>query len=538
MRGSRFETNDLETQGSAAPFVHDAASGVAALTRRRFVAAGAAVAAASLTALSSTRAQVAAPPAPRPGGRLRVGMASQGANEILRPYLAGGEIGLARLRQIWETLFDLDAAGKIVPRLATEMSFGQNGREWKISLRSGVKWHDGSPFTADDVVYSLRWYLDPANGAGGRGLISYINPTNVSAIDPTTVRILLDHPIAVVQESLSSRLLPMFKAGEDPKTTRIGTGPFRVVSFLPGDRSLFARNREYWVPGRPYLDELEIISIADSQARVAALQSGQVDAIGQFDIALQPTLRPGFKVLNVPGGGFTCQTMACDTAPFDDMRVRQAIRLLANRPQMVSNALLGAGKIGNDLFNWFDDGYLELPQRTYDPDRAKFLLRQAGHTNLSLTLATADAAPGMLQSSVLLVDSAKAADVTIRLAVSPPTQYFSGAYGKNPFQCTTWGYRPMFSMFTESVLSTSATNETRWMRPAFDARFAQARATFDVARRNELLAELQRELHDEGGNLIWGFLGNVDATSPRVHGLVPSVVRWLGHYNFTDTYIV
>lgn len=485
-------------------------------------------------------ASEAAAPRPRRGGRLRVGMVGGGSSETLNTNQEVNEIDTARGQILYERLVDFTPDGKLYNRLASEFSANPSATVWKIKLRKGVLWHDGSKFTADDVVYTLRYILDQRTKSQGRADIVYMNPQNITKVDRYTVKIVLDQPHALVPTSLSSRAIYMFKNGTTNFDKPIGTGAFKFVSWTRGQRSLFARFDQYRRHGGPYLDELQIISIDDPTARLNALIAGQIDALVQLPATLVNTIKGNRKlrVLNSPSGYYTCQTMFADTAPFTDVRVRQAMRLLVDRKQIIQNALSGFGHIGNDLSDWFDPDYAShLPQRPHDPEKAKFLLKQAGRQNLTVSLATSDVAQAMLQSSTLIAEQAKQAGVTINIDNAPTDQYWTTRYLKSPFACTAWGWRPIDSQIAQALNKTAPFNETHWSNDKFEAITDKARRALDPKKRHALWVEAQTMLWNEGGYIIWGFANNIDALSAKVHGIKPSVARPLGWYNFTDAYL-
>ena len=162
---------------------------------------------------------------------------------------------------------------------------------------------------------------------------------------------------------------------------QVGTGPFRLKSFTPGQRSVHARFANYCLDGKPYLDQVTIIDIDDANARMNALISGQVQAIADVPYTQTKviTQQPSLVLFNNEGGGWLTLCMRIDQEPFTDVRVRQAFRLIVDRNQMLQNALAGFGRIANDLYAPFDPAYLQVPQREQDLEKAKSLLRAAGH---------------------------------------------------------------------------------------------------------------------------------------------------------------
>ncbi len=332
----------------------------------------------------------------------------------------------------------------------------------------------------------------------------------------------------------------MAKDGTRNFNTPNGTGPWKFKSWTRGKRSLFLAHDQYRVHDGPYIAELETISITDPAARVNALSAGQVDVIQGLPANLVKATRANAKLrlLIAQTGAFTPQTMRVDTPPFNDVRVRQAIRLLVDRRQIVSNALAGLGRVGNDLFCPFDPNYASsLPQRQHDPEKARALLKAAGKSDLTVEIYTSNAAPAMLESSTLIAQQAKDAGVTIKLDEVPTDQYWSLKYLKAPFACSGWGQRSLESQILQAVDSKAPYNETAWKNAKFDKLTADARKTLDPKKRKEYYFEAQKMLYDSGGFIIWGFPYSIDAHSVRVKGLKKSTARALGYYNFTDATI-
>jgi peptide/nickel transport system substrate-binding protein len=512
------------------------------LSRRDLLRAGATAAVGAAWAGDAWRTPTAAlaQGAPKRGGTLRIGSRGGGASETLSPMRNVNEVDIMRTHVLYERLFAYDSNGAVVSQLAAEASPNQNATVWRIKIQPNVEFHDGSRFTAADAVYSLQYIATKDNNANGYTELSFIKPNDIRAIDPTTVEIRLDQPNALLTTSLAARTIWMFKNATKSFDQPIGTGPFKMQSFKAGERSVFTRFDRYRKHNGPYLDGLEIISFSDETARLNALKANEIDVMDEYPLPLAKTLAAGgpIQLLRAPRA-FTLTTyMAVDLPPFTDNRVRQAFRLMVNRQQMVNTILGQFGVIGNDLFWPTDPDYAsQLPQRAYDPDQAKSLLRAAGKENLNVSIYTADAGPGMLDSATILAEQAKAAGVTVTLNKVPGDQYYSAQYLKAALGQGGWSARPLTTQFAQVLNSTAPYNETHWHRPEFDDLTNQARRTIDPKKRHELWIEAQRMLWNEGGYIIWGFQDNVDGYWSKVHGLRPSVARWLGAYDFTEVWL-
>ena len=237
----------------------------------------------------------------------------------------------------------------------------------------------------------------------------------------------------------------------------VGTGPFTYQRFVPGQLSQFNRFDNYW-DGPAFLDELIIYDFADDAAKVNALLAGQVQSIDNLPSYVVNTIdQQGASPLISDTGAWVPFTMRVDVAPFSDVRVRQALRLIVDRQQMIDQALNGFGILGNDLYSPFDPVFAsDLPQRVQDIDQAKSLLAQAGQSDLDVELVTSTAVgAGAVESANLFVQQAKLAGVDVRLNKADPTSSTATA--------TCPGTSPRTS-------GTPATTSRRWPRPRSRAR--------------------------------------------------------------------
>lgn len=465
---------------------------------------------------------------------LRVGVLGGGNAETLNFNSALSETDVARTAQIFEGLTTFDPSGKVVNRLAESLEPDVAGQVWTIRVREAT-FHDGRPLTADDVLYSLQYMADPKNKADAAAALSLVDVPRCKKVDDRTVQVVLSRPNFLFPTLLGERSVAIMPMGTKNFDKPIGTGPFKFDSFKPGDRSRFLRYDDYY-GGAPKVEELEIVSIDDAAARLNALRSGTVDVIAEVSPELIKGAESGsVKLIQTSSGSFSTMYMRMSKAPFTDVRVRQAMRLLADREQMIDNALFSAGSLGNDLSSPFDPYYAsDLPQRSYDPDQARSLLKAAGAEGLTVELHTSDAGLAMLQSSTLYAAQAAEAGVTVKLKKWPTSEYWSRAWLKEPFACSHWGGRPLISHLQLSALPGASYNETDWDSPDFNKLVDTAMASADEGVRREALVDAQSMLHEEGGYVIWGFAKNVDALNSRVQGITPSAIRPLGNYDFRE----
>ncbi|MEV0687993.1 ABC transporter substrate-binding protein [Nocardia sp. NPDC050378] len=510
--------------------------------RRTFLLAGALTLGAIATGCGSPGSPSgAALGPPRPGGRLRSVIAGRSASaDVLDPHQAGSSAGGAVSKNVWDKLVAYNNDLTLRYRLAQSLEPNADGSEWRITLRPGVVFSDGTPLTSRDVLWSFERMLDPAKSSSGD--LAAVDMSRTRADGDLAVVVAMKTPLADFGSVLAGWYCYIVKDGTgtiDGSELPVGTGPFALVRWSPGDRTLLRRNERYW-DGPVYLDEVEIIQIAETEARVNAFLSGEAEVAHEISYLQASTLAddPNVTVVVPPAGLMGAFQMRVDTAPFDDPRVRQAMRLAVDREAMVESVYYGYAEVGNDIYGKGAPFYHDtLPQRSYDPQRARELLRAAGHEQLTVTLPTADGSPGMLESATLFAEQAKAAGITIKLESVPADTYFSQVSGKAPLSHVGWWNYSLDYFYGQTMTSDSPSNGTGWRRPDWDAEFAQARAAMDPVRRAELYRELQEQLWNEGGYILFSFAKRPDAAKNFVGGVrdgVPGTDDWA---NYATTWL-
>jgi len=483
----------------------------------------------SASGTSSSSASGAAAGTPVRGGNFRVGVTGGGAKDVFDGQNIITKPDQARLVSSFETLLTYDPDYKIVTEGLAEEVTQDNPKQYTIRLRQGVEFHNGKTLTADDVLYSFRRMLDKDNGLTAFAALASVDPDKVVKMDANTVRLGLKTADATIPDALAAYTTGIVPEGYEgfkgDVATQIGTGAYKLQSFTPGQRSVSVRNDNYWRTGEPYFDQVTIIDFPDATAQVNALLGGQVDAITDLPAAQVAIAKanPGLAVLNSEVGGWLPLCMAVDMEPFNDPRVRKAMRLLVDRQAMVDQVLSGLGRVANDLYSPFDADFAsELPQRTRDVEGAKALLREAGKENLVVDLFTTPGSAGMVETATVFAAQAKDAGVTVNVKNVP--NYYGDQYLKLAFSIDFWGTRNYLSQVAQGTVSTAPYNETHWPPKSgvgsdFEELYAQAVAATDPAERSRIKKEMQRAEYEEGGYII-PFFGNlVDAYSTKVKGL-------------------
>lgn len=457
------------------------------------------------------------------GGRLRVGVVGGSIKDTVDAHIPVTHPDQARLINLYDGLATFDDQYRVQLALAEEITPSADAAVWTIRLREGLQFHNGKSVTAEDVAFTLRRIIDPKDPKSGATGFASVDPAGMQVLDPRTLRLTLSSPDATLLDSFAQYSNGIVPTDYDPAKP-VGAGPFRLASFQPGQQSVFLRHDNYWRDAEPHVGELVIIDFADDTARVNALLGGQVDAIDQLPIGLMRVVEadPGLRVLEAETGAWLPFTMRVDRPPFDDVRVRQAMRLVVDREQMVRQVLNGRGSIGNDLYAPFDTGFAKsLPQRKQDIGEARRLLKEAGHENLTVELVTSPAAAGLVEAAQVYVGQAAQAGITVNLRKVDSGEFYGDNYLKWDFSQDYWFTRNFLPQTAVGSLPSAPYNETHWADPEFIGLVQQAKTTVDESARNALIQQAQRIEYERGGYIVWGFGNQVDAYSRRLTGFTP-----------------
>jgi peptide/nickel transport system substrate-binding protein len=379
------------------------------------------------------------------------------------------------------------------------------------------------------------------DGHTAHSSVANVKLAEVKKVDDLTIDIPLVRPDARLYDQFVQQNTVVVQNGSTPTQLPAGTGPFKLTEFEPGERSLAVRNEDYWDEGKPYVDEWEDISIDDNTARLNALLDGQIDMMSQLPFTQARTEADGdrIQVIDAPSPALQVILMAVDQPPFDDVRVRQAFRLIADRQALIDGALSGYGTVGNDLAGLDLPYYLGAEAPEQNIERAKELLAEAGQENLEVTLHTSDIVPGFVEAATLFAEQAQAAGVTVNVKREAANAYFDTSllYTKLPFAQSFWTYSSLAAWYTQSVVSTAIWNETHFRDEAYDELIQDAIGATDEASAQELWDEVQQRQLDEGGYIVWAYQNIVDAAAPNVGGIVPSSFFNLGGWNYRDVWL-
>lgn len=459
--------------------------------------------------------------APKKGGNLRVGLPDASTSETIDGLYPILENDFARSFNLYDHFMVLDPnTGEPVNHITEEVTPNKTATTWTIRLKDGIEFHNGKTAGAEDIIFTFQKVMNPKEYAPASALLAFIDLKSLKKVDSRTVRFNTTAPF-FMPNALGRYELVLEPVGFDGKHP-VGTGPFKYESFTPNQQSVMSAFDNYFL-GRPHVDTLTMIDLQDDTARTNAILGGDVDLVAEVPYASAPAVKAnsGVKVITVPTGIWYPMAMNCTVKPYSDARVRQALRLLANRPQMITATYLGNGRLGNDLYA-IDDKLLydhSIPQRVYDPEQAKSLLKAAGVSDFNFVLNAAPLGAGAVQMCQVFAEDAHSAGVNVTAKqIDLPT--FNNNFTKWPFVNSQWflnGYSAQV-MLADGPKPAYAETHFGDTDAEFGKLATELQGTLDPAKRKELATQMQMIQHERGGYIIWSFASLVDAASTKVTG--------------------
>jgi peptide/nickel transport system substrate-binding protein len=312
--------------------------------------------------------------------------------------------------------------------------------------------------------------------------------------------------------------------------TGIGTGPYRITQFSPGEVLEAERFEDYFrADTKAHVDTVTLIGVNDIAARVSAIQTGQVHIATQLDPRSAELLGslPTLEIVFLRGPGFSGINMMLDKPPFDNLQLRQALKYAIDREDIIARVYGGFARLGNDtpVPPNSADFAADVPQYSYDPERARALYEESGHSG-PITLQTSEAAgSAAVDIATLFREHAAQAGIEIEIVREPADGYWSNVWAATPFHSTLWGARATSEMILSIAYgSGSPANDTAFSSPEFDAALDRARSSEDRADQLVALAEAQRVLAETGGAIIPAFGDIPEGVSTDLRGYVPGTL--------------
>ena len=475
----------------------------------------------------------------------------------INPLTVADQGGLDMLAQTGEYLTFSDQQLNLHPVLATSWSSNATADLWTFKIRQGVKFSNGHPLTADDVVYTYKLQTNPKSG--GNALSAFggvLQPSGVVKVDDFTVAFHLEapngnFPYLTSSDNYNMIILP---SGYDPakwQSTFIGTGPFVLKSYTPKVGASFAANPSYW--GTKALPAATQFTFYDTQTPgILALTGGSIDVIGQFSVTGgEQLLAGGYNIIKLKSSAHRELSMRCDLAPFTDARVRQAIALTLDRPAIVQALFKGYADLGNDspFAPVFPSANTSVAQRAANVTEAKSLLAAAGHsTGFSTQLITEDFLE-IPQFAQIVAQAAAPLGVKISLKVGKTPRPTTGkaTFGDSDWLDGTmsivdYGHRSVPNVFltapletTNAKAGTGAWNAAHFANAQYDKLAAQYIAAIDLSTQRSIAGQIETLLLAQTPIIYAYFYNYLTATATTVSGVYPTAIGHLFLYNATKS---
>ncbi len=423
------------------------------------------------------------------------------------PALISSDAEVLIANQVYDYLVDVDAGNEIRPRLATDWSQSEDGLAYTFTLAEGVTFHDGSPFTAEDVVWTFDRLRDSASGYPTADL--YRNIVDVQATGELEVTFSLSDTNPFFLYDLSDNHALILKAGTEQPGDWNGTGPFVVTDYQPESRIVMQANEEYLFEGQPRLAGLQILFFSDQSAAADAVRGGQADLTMDLSTPQYESLRgqPDLQASDIATNQFAVVRLRTDLPPGDDPRVVQAFKLATDLEAIFQLVQQGYGAAGRNtpigpVYEEYYTDQVPIPPR--DPDAARQLLADAGYPDgLEIDLNLLDTL-NFPDLAVVLKEQWAAAGINASVVTLPESVY----YGENqwlevPLGITGWGHRPYPQFYLDVMLTCDAIwNEARFCDPEFDRLAALAGSSLDEQERIDAYHDMQRILIEEGPIIV------------------------------------
>ena len=480
--------------------------------------------------------------APTKGGMLRVASVTPAA--AVNPLTVSDAGGLTMLNQTGEFLiFDSNLKLALQPMLALSWTPNSDGTVWTFKLRPNVTFHNGSPMTADDVVYTFQQLADPKNASNALSTFTgVLTPAGVKKVDATTVEFHLEapngnFPYLVSSDNYNAIIVPNNTDFGKWQTTFVGTGAFKLGSYTQNVGATFMPNPNYWGT-KPFLDSTSFKFYSSQQPMLLALQGSDVDVIAQFVPAGAAAIlnNPTYKIIKLKSANHRELSMRNDQAPFTDPRVRQAVAYTIDRPGAVAALLSGDGTVANDypFGPRFPSTDTSVPQRTQDIAKAKQLLAAAGHPNGFTTTMATEIYQEIPQLAQVIVANAAKAGIKITPKIESQALYYGKAtYGNSDWLDATmslvdYGDRGVPNVYLSAPLTSDGPwNAAHFKNKTYDGLVKQYVAATDLQTQKQIAGKIENLLLQETPVIYPYWIDGLTASTQGVNGLNPTSIAQL-----------
>jgi peptide/nickel transport system substrate-binding protein len=503
-------------QGSGHPYVCELQKQFQAglITRRDFIRNATLLGMSAAAAINfgfNIKPAYASDPQPKRGGVWKCAMKIQRIDHPSRvAWVQGGNT----VKMVYDFLAETGQDNVTRPMLLEKWEASADLKTWDLFIRKGVKFNNGDVLTSEDVMFTIKQWLTKETGSSMFGLLSYWGGyQNVEKVDDYHIRLHLEKPNVAVPEHLYHYPALILHRGFEGDFVKqpIGTGPFTMSEFKEGERATFQARKDYWMKGAdgkplPYVDQVMFLDM-DNDAGMAAVNSGQVDSVfrpraGDVEAAKKMSQ---LQVISVDTAWTYTVKMRVDGEPWQDNRVRKALKMCLDRAKILNLAAYGEGTLAIDAHVApSNPEWCPKPIPKCEPDKAKAIMQEWAKEKgitlpIKVTLATKNdhQDPEIAQA---VKELAKPAGFDIQLDITEPKAYWS-RWTEVPFGVTSWSHRPLATMvlplaYTKAAIG--AWNETRWHDDEFDKYLEQANMTLDIKERAKIMCNIEDIMQERG----------------------------------------
>ena len=489
-------------------------------SRREFLVAATAL---GLTATAaSTMWSRAAKAAPTKGGHMKIGIGGGATSDSLDPATFDATFMITTGNSFRNNVTEIGPDNSLQGALVESWEPSDDAKTWVFKLRKGVEWHDGKSLEPEDIIASLNLHRGEDSKSGAKGVVAGIEDIKADGADSVIFTLKssdADFPYILTDYHLN--IVPA-KDGKADWQAGIGTGAYTLEAFEPGVRSELKLNPNRWQQDVGFVDTAEVLLVNDPGASQNGVVTGGLHGMNRVDLKTIGLIQrePNVRILDVPGRLHHVFPMNMEVAPFDNNDVRLAMKYAIDREEYLQKILKGYGVLGNDSpigppYRYYAG---DIPQRSYDPDKARHHLKKAGLESVAVNLSSADFLfSGAVDAAVLYQSHAAKAGIDINVERQPNDGYYTDTWMVDPWYTSYWGTRATEDMILSiAYLSTASWNETRHRDEKLDKLIIEARGELDEKKRAEMYRDVQLIIRDEGGVVVPAFANMVMAVGANV----------------------
>ncbi|WP_068620839.1 ABC transporter substrate-binding protein [Paenibacillus tuaregi] len=419
--------------------------------------------------------------------------------DYLDPHLAVAAGTSEMMFNVYEGLLKPNEKGEVYPAIAESYEISKDGLTYTFKLRQGIKFHNGNPLTAQDVKYSYDRLAGKDTGKPLQPAFAGID--SITTPDDHTVVIKLKENNASFLTSLIAAVIP--KNYQDSNKKPIGTGPFKFVEYVPGQRLVLEKNPDYYVKDVPKLDKVEFRIIPDQEAALLALKAGEADIFPRIGTEKLDELGDDFKSVSAPQNLVQLMTFNIARKPFNDLKVRQAINYAIDKDEIINGVALGKGtKLGSNMSPIMSKYYEAGLEDTYKTnlDKAKSLLAEAGYKDgFSTTLTVPSNYKFHVDTAQVIVQQLAKVGIKVKIVPVEWAVWLSQVYQGRDYDMTIIGLDGKLDPndILNKYVSDSKNNFFNFSDPAYDKVLKEGLKEIDPEKRADLYKEAQKILTND-----------------------------------------